>query len=100
MGDKGTNWSMIDRWTKNYSLPPFEMGEITLRDAINWTPGKENLYNKLTQMALKLTLIVQDPPPLYIDIYSKVLCMCEEETAYLFYLIIVRTEGEELSSVI
>ena len=52
MGDKSTNWSMIDRWTKNHSLPPFEMGEITLRDAINWTPGKENLYSKLTQMAL------------------------------------------------
>ena len=53
MGDKSTNWSMIDRWTKNHSLPPFEVhigpgqGDA-VRDAVNWTPGKETLYNKLT----------------------------------------------------
>ena len=48
MGDKSTNWSMIDRWTKNHSLPPFEVGAITIADSVNWTPGKETLYNKLT----------------------------------------------------
>ena len=48
MGDKSTNWSMIDRWTKNHSLPPFEEGDIAYGDSVNWTPGKETLYNKFT----------------------------------------------------
>ena len=41
MGDKSTNWSMIDRWTKDDSLPPFVYDPVY--QGFLWTSGKETL---------------------------------------------------------